>query len=655
GKVRISNLRLTPRPEPRYGRPPKLASSDAKASAIQYRGFAGQGPTRTHLNLLFFWGRAKGLVRAASHLNKTDFGPLPIGQAARGISFPGTPVMLWEMTGLGQLGDRPLLASPFIALSSLPSLPFSLFKFQLISAGLAPHVWARSAYTTYLYLYIHMRVCCDHPWPLRCIDDPERQIFYLPHALWKRVTLEPDRAAPSTGLSSTPTRLEHQLATSPHSHQQHREAVDRRYLDQPTMAAASVLAPNAHYPPQPYPSNYSHPPSSGPSVANMISSEPRRPSPDNESSTRQSLPSISEVISGARPGQYPPPAHPLQPGSSLPSPFAPSARQYPEADKHSSQPLHSVAFPPRQESHNAYSDSPRPPFSTGRPGLPPVSDRRPTPPTKHEGHPLPHHLAEPPKPSDHRSLNGVYSQPPPPPTSVPYQPAQLPPGQQPLPPYQVSPRGHAASHLPGQYDSRPAPTHAEEAEYAARARYDNGTSRSFESWSYQEALSRIGTCSRTIFNFAEAYGRIAQEQHGSQPIPERLPTEREVSDMLSNVEYLKRSLEQCREVIVASLQSERAREGAKPPKGPYEEDQDVPMYGDSIKPPYGMTEVKKRRGRAAPPGRCHSCNRIDTPEWRRGPDGARTLCNACGLHYAKLERKRQLEARSLRPKPEERS
>lgn len=69
-----------------------------------------------------------------------------------------------------------------------------------------------------------------------------------------------------------------------------------------------------------------------------------------------------------------------------------------------------------------------------------------------------------------------------------------------------------------------------------------------------------------------------------------------MSDMLSNVEYLKRSLEQCREVIVASLQSERAREGAKPPKGPYEEDQDVPMYGDSIKPPYGMTEVKKRRG-----------------------------------------------------------
>ena len=38
-----------------------------------------------------------------------------------------------------------------------------------------------------------------------------------------------------------------------------------------------------------------------------------------------------------------------------------------------------------------------------------------------------------------------------------------------------------------------------------------------------------------------------------------------------------------------------------------------------------------RLQRSAAPGRCHSCNRAETPEWRRGPDGARTLCNACGL------------------------
>ncbi|KAF8952566.1 hypothetical protein BGZ46_003439 [Entomortierella lignicola] len=47
-------------------------------------------------------------------------------------------------------------------------------------------------------------------------------------------------------------------------------------------------------------------------------------------------------------------------------------------------------------------------------------------------------------------------------------------------------------------------------------------------------------------------------------------------------------------------------------------------------------KYRKRAKRTHPPGRCLSCDSSDTPEWRRGPDGARTLCNACGLHYAKL-------------------
>lgn len=33
---------------------------------------------------------------------------------------------------------------------------------------------------------------------------------------------------------------------------------------------------------------------------------------------------------------------------------------------------------------------------------------------------------------------------------------------------------------------------------------------------------------------------------------------------------------------------------------------------------------------------CANCKAIDAPEWRRGPDGARSLCNACGLFYKKL-------------------
>ncbi|KAJ6440505.1 GATA-type sexual development transcription factor NsdD [Purpureocillium lavendulum] len=392
------------------------------------------------------------------------------------------------------------------------------------------------------------------------------------------------------------------------------------------MATATVLAPSAHYPTQTsYTSGYpQHPPPATAAPSNMMATEPRRSSDDNESSGRQSLPSISEVISGARPGQYPP-AH-VQSGPGLPSPFTQPSHQYPESDKRSSpQPVHpATGFPQRPETLPALTDSPRPPF-TGRHSLPPVSDRRPTPPAKPES--AHQHAA---KPSDSMTQNGAYAHPPPPPpptshpTSHPYQPGQLPPGQVPLPNYPISPR-HGVPIAPGHYDPRGPPVHPDDADYANRARYDPSLNRHFETWSYQDSLSRIGSSSRTIFNFAEAYTRIAREQHGSQPIPQRLPTDREVSEMLANVDLIKRSLEQVKDAVQASIQSERAREGTKV-KGTYEEDHDVAI-----------------------------CNRIDTPEWRRGPDGARTLCNACGLHYAKLERKRQLEARSIRPKPEDRS
>ncbi|KAF4451178.1 hypothetical protein F53441_5788 [Fusarium austroafricanum] len=417
------------------------------------------------------------------------------------------------------------------------------------------------------------------------------------------------------------------------------------------MATATLITPSAHYQPQPQFSSYSQSSSGAASISNMISSvEPRKPADDQEQSNRQSLPSISEVIQGTKPGPYPVAHAPgLQAGSSLPSPFVPAPRSFPEAEKRSSpQPLHSTSSFPRQDGLPAFTDSPRPHFNN-RPSLPPVSDRRQSPSAKPDLPPQ-HHHPEQKLPEPHHPLNGVYAHPPPPPAPVAYQPGQLPPGQMPLPAYPISPRHGLPPHVPASYDPRAAP-HVEESEYA-RARYEATVDRHFESWSYQDSLSRIGSSSRTIFNFAEAYSRIAQEQHGAHPIPARLPTEREVSDMLSNIELVKRSLEQVRDLVQTSIQNERAREGAKM-KGPYEEENDVNMYGDGMKPQYGMAEVKKRRGRAAPPGRCHSCNRIDTPEWRRGPDGARTLCNACGLHYAKLERKRQLEARSIRPKPEE--
>ncbi|OJJ49328.1 hypothetical protein ASPZODRAFT_129765 [Penicilliopsis zonata CBS 506.65] len=37
---------------------------------------------------------------------------------------------------------------------------------------------------------------------------------------------------------------------------------------------------------------------------------------------------------------------------------------------------------------------------------------------------------------------------------------------------------------------------------------------------------------------------------------------------------------------------------------------------------------------------CADCGTYDSPEWRKGPKGPKTLCNACGLRWSKKEKKR---------------
>lgn len=52
-------------------------------------------------------------------------------------------------------------------------------------------------------------------------------------------------------------------------------------------------------------------------------------------------------------------------------------------------------------------------------------------------------------------------------------------------------------------------------------------------------------------------------------------------------------------------------------------------------PQYSVPEVINK-----PTNKCHRCGTTETPEWRRGPNGVRTLCNACGLFHAKLVKRK---------------
>ncbi|KAM7208698.1 hypothetical protein V8F20_000861 [Naviculisporaceae sp. PSN 640] len=452
-----------------------------------------------------------------------------------------------------------------------------------------------------------------------------------------------------------------QSGIPPASNLDHFDPRSRSYREgPPSMATATLISPSGPYHPHHHHHTHSHSPAfssyphSAPatSIPGMISpAETRRTSDDSESSHRQSLPSISEVISGTKQPAFPPqPTVSMPPAPSLPSPFGPStSRSFGDAasDKNPSpRTLHPSSTFPRPDTLPAFSGPPRPALSS-RPAPPPLN-------TFPGHHASPSSIKLEQMEADQRhaepsqlSAGYQHSHGQPSPAGLYSQTGRLPPGQLPLSGYPLSPRNNGPT-LPSPFDSQRPPVYGEDGDGYRGHEYKSTVDRAFEAFNYGEALHSISNTARTIVNFADSYGSAAREQQGSQPILSRLPTETELSGLIDSSVLMVKKLEELREMVQQNrMNTERARENGG--RKPYEDDDS--MYVDGgLKQQYSIAEVKKRRGRAAPPGRCHSCNRIDTPEWRRGPDGARTLCNACGLHYAKLERKRQLEQRSIRPK-----
>lgn len=136
--------------------------------------------------------------------------------------------------------------------------------------------------------------------------------------------------------------------------------------------------------------------------------------------------------------------------------------------------------------------------------------------------------------------------------------------------------------------------------------------------------------------------------------PQSIPRMEDIDDMIKQGERVQISLQRMRDVVFNHQQASLAeppREAHYRRANGYDHETSS-TYGDDMKTTGGFAGADnktRKRGvsahcspsalqlfltlmqRAAPPGRCHSCNRAETPEWRRGPDGARTLCNACGL------------------------
>lgn len=148
-----------------------------------------------------------------------------------------------------------------------------------------------------------------------------------------------------------------------------------------------------------------------------------------------------------------------------------------------------------------------------------------------------------------------------------------------------------------------------------------------------------------MYDFSGHYSQRAHQTQRSGPLPGSTPHLNEIDEMMRQNARVHDSLSRLKEVVLTQQAALAERSKEQLLKAAMEHD----AAGDDNKiGGFAGADPKKRRGvcslvldgdlrlltelqKAAAPGRCHSCNRAETPEWRRGPDGARTLCNACGL------------------------
>ncbi|KAL8759107.1 MAG: hypothetical protein Q9199_000989 [Rusavskia elegans] len=460
----------------------------------------------------------------------------------------------------------------------------------------------------------------------------------------------------------------------------------------PHMPAPPLVSPSSMYsgPPPPY----SYPSSTASSVVgghtNGYISSPTEPrhvlnedKKEHQQVPKQSLPSIHEALNRDQPLSItslltkttaaPPPPPP--PAQYLPnhSPTSPGYRSYREP------PSAGPPFNPTrtQSSPVHHSELPRL-LHSPRPAADTSSNRHPSSATRESFYPsmLPPRTIPSPAPVSRASISGLNFRPSPPYESVSRPtPTMNPPhayASYPIPcSYGPPMPSITSSHQPPSPSinsswryGEPEVDRSEEyrrvvaKESMEKRSFGEAVKRHLDNFDLETSLNEIAEGSGRALEFSRHYGLRAHQTQRSGPIPGSMPSVAECDEMMSYQKRVLDSMQSIKEVIIAQQQAladQRSYEHNYKPA--IEADEDGASFHEKLEGSGGFAgaDAKKRRGRAAPPGRCHSCNRAETPEWRRGPDGARTLCNACGLHYAKLTRKQMgskpsASGSNLRPK-----
>ncbi|EZG12077.1 hypothetical protein H107_08453 [Trichophyton rubrum CBS 202.88] len=182
---------------------------------------------------------------------------------------------------------------------------------------------------------------------------------------------------------------------------------------------------------------------------------------------------------------------------------------------------------------------------------------------------------------------------------------------------------------------------------------NGGVKRHLDDYDVRASLNEVRDTSSRTLDILRPYSQRPQSTRAeSIDAASLLPSLAEIDELLHLHRHTAEILERIRSAAIShehSLNEQRSHQQIFKADHTREKER-MSMYGEEYKNGTVLaggnnthimngSSLEKKRRKAAPPGRCHSCNRAETPEWRRGPDGARTLCNACGLHYAKLTRK----------------
>ncbi|TRM65415.1 hypothetical protein BD626DRAFT_399535 [Schizophyllum amplum] len=151
----------------------------------------------------------------------------------------------------------------------------------------------------------------------------------------------------------------------------------------------------------------------------------------------------------------------------------------------------------------------------------------------------------------------------------------------------------------------------------------------------REALDHIFAAAQATMYAIRGEDMPTEWQPSSPPVPSRSPTSRS-GPALSRPE-------------LAPSRSERS-EQAPPRSSPAPPPRSVQVSGSPRPAPptqpnsaptsSASQTTLVQQGQEGEGQTCLGCDATTTPEWRRGPMGPRTLCNACGLVYAKMIKKR---------------